>query len=56
MKRNTAIALAVLATLLSGCSTVDWVGTGERWWESLCRDQNQGHCPKEDLINETPLR
>ena len=56
MKRRALITFAILSTMLTGCSTIDWVGTGETWHENLCRDQNQGHCPEEDHINGITLR
>ena len=56
MKRKAVIAFAMLSTLLTGCSTIDWVGTGEAWRESLCREEYRTPCPDEDHLERSDLR
>ncbi len=56
MKPRTLIAFAIPNSFLAGCSTIDWVGTGEAWRESLCREEYRTPCPNEDHLERYDLR
>lgn len=41
----------VLSCLIAGCSSTNWVKTGENWRDSLCEEEFGKPCPDEELAD-----
>ncbi len=50
--KSTHILFLLMCSFMSGCSTIDWQGTGERWHDNMrreeCMKENRVPCPDEN--------